>query len=67
LIQQSIIRVKDLELLYTYCEKTYNIFKNIESKDSEVVEKRASFNTIMAKIEKFGIVIEPEEDTSFAD
>ena len=55
LIQQSIIRVKDLELLYTYCEKTYNIFKNIESKDQDLVEKRAPFNAIMSKLENFSI------------
>ena len=55
LIQQTVIRVPDLELLYTYCEKTFNIFKNIDSKDPELVEKRASFNAIMSKIEAFGI------------
>ena len=50
LIMQSVIRVKDLELLYTYCEKAFNKYKS-----SELVDKSDQFNKIMEKIAKFGI------------
>ena len=29
LIQQSVVRVIDIELLYTYCKKIYYIFKDV--------------------------------------
>ena len=68
LIQQSIIRVKDIELLYTYCKKTYYIFKDVPVKsDDAFALKRKFFNTVMEKIEKLGINIELEEESTLAD
>lgn len=60
--------MKDIELLYTYCKKTYYIFKDVPVKaEDPLAQKRKSFNQVMERIEKLGIDIEVEEESNLAD
>lgn len=57
-----------MELLYTYCKKTYYIFKDVPEKENDAFAmKRKSFNQVMEKIEKLNINIEVEEESTLAD
>lgn len=62
LIQQSIVRVNDLELLYTYCKRSLDSFSKrndaSQPQDQEILARRSSFTAIMVRIDNLAIEID---------
>lgn len=70
LIQQSIVRVNDLELLYTYCKRSFDSFSKSndasQPQDQDILARRSSFTAIMVRIDNLAIEIDLEASESFS-